>query len=451
MILQPPTIASAHNSLRIEWVPIAALRRNPRNPRRHGDRQRRLLKQSIKAFGFISPVIADDDGYVLAGHARLDAAEELGMQEVPVLRVSALSPEQAKAFAIADNRLTEIAAWDDRLLGEILSELATIDLDFNLEATGFTTGEIDLKIEALADDEEGRDPADDFSDVSEGPAVAQGGDLFLLGKHKIFCGDAVVAASYRTLMAGQRAAVVFTDVPYNVPIRGHVSGRGKKHHREFVRASGEMSDAEYAAFLAKALKHLAANSLDGSIHFQCIDWRHVFAMLMAGQRAYTELKNVCVWEKNNAGMGSLYRSQHELVCVFKNGHAPHRNNIQLGRFGRSRTNVWRYPSANTFGRSGDEGNLRELHPTVKPVALIADAIMDCSARGEIVLDAFLGSGSTLIAAERVGRICYGMELDPLYVDTAIRRWQRHSGDSAILARTGQRFDEIAAKPEAKHG
>jgi DNA methylase len=245
--------------------------------------------------------------------------------------------------------------------------------------------------------------------------------------------------------------MAFCDPPYNVKIDGHASGLGRTHHREFVMASGEMSEAEFASFLTLACAQLARNSLDGSIHFICMDWGHAGELITAGRTAYSELKNVCVWVKHNAGMGSFYRSQHELVFVFKAGRGPHRNNVQLGQFGRHRTNVWSYPGANSFGRATDEGHLLALHPTVKPVRLVADAILDCSVRRDIVLDPFLGSGTTLIAAERVGRACYGMEIDPPYVDTAVRRWQAYAGGEAIHAVTGLRFNDSAAATEARHG
>ena len=251
-------------------------------------------------------------------------------------------------------------------------------------------------------------------------------------------------------MARRQASLVFIDPPYNVAIDGNVSGKGSVRHREFAMASGEMNEAEYMSFLTTTLRLLARYSTADSVHFICMDWRHMGELLAAGRQTYDTLLNVCVWVKDNDGMGSFYRSQHELVFVFRNGKRRHRNNIQLGQYGRNRTNVWEYPGVNTLSRRSDEGNLLALHPTVKPVALVADAILDCSARGEIVLDAFIGSGSTLIAAERVGRICFGIEIDPLYVDVAIRRWQQHTGDHAIHAVTGKRFSDITADSEVRH-
>ena len=250
------------------------------------------------------------------------------------------------------------------------------------------------------------------------------------------------------LLDEERAAIVFTDPPYNVPIDGHASGLGAIHHRPFPMASGEMDRSEFIAFLGQAFRNLAAFSIDGSLHYICMDWRHLAELLAAGRDIYDELKNLCVWVKDNGGMGSLYRSQHELVFVFKQGSGSHRNNVQLGQFGRNRSNVWHYPGANSFARCGEEGNLLALHPTVKPVAMVADAILDWSARGEIVLDAFLGSGTTLIAAERTGRRCCGIELDPAYIDTTIRRWQALTGDSACHAASSRRFDDLAREAEA---
>jgi DNA modification methylase len=296
---------------------------------------------------------------------------------------------------IADNRLTEIATWDDRLLGEQLRELSELDLDFSLELTGFDMGEIDLLIDGAV---EAPDEADDvLPPVGSGPAITRAGDVWILGRHRIHCGSALDEQAYRVLMEEDRAAMVFIDPPYNVPIDGHVSGLGAIRHREFEMATGEMNEAQFTEFLASAFGLLARFSLDGALHFICMDWRHMGELLAAGKRVYTELKNLCVWAKDNAGMGSLYRSQHELVFVFKHGRDPHRNHVQLGRYGRNRSNVWNYPGVNSFSRSGAEGNLLALHPTVKPVALVADALRDCSGRGEIVLDAFLGSGSSLIA------------------------------------------------------
>ena len=311
--------------------------------------------------------------------------------------------------------------------------------------TGFEIAEIDLRIELLSDTNlEDDDPANQVPAVT-GPAVTKPGDVWLLGKHRIVCGSAIEPATFACLLEGDKAALAFIDPPYNVPIAGHVSGNGAIQHREFAMASGEMTKAEFTEFLRKTCMLLAANCISGAINYVCIDWRHLGELLAAGEAAYSELINLCVWIKHNAGMGALYRSQHELVLVFKNGDAPHLNNVQLGKFGRNRTNVWNYPAINNFGRPSEEGNLLAMHPTVKPLALVADAILDCSSCGDIVLDAFLGSGSTLMACERTGRICYGIEIDPLYVDTTIRRWQTYSGATAVRLADERNFNDCGAE------
>jgi DNA modification methylase len=310
-------------------------------------------------------------------------------------------------------------------------------------------GEIDLRIASLEDvPDPADDPADAVPELPEGPPVSKRGDLWLLGHHRVLCGNALDPTAFVTLMGEERAAMVFSDPPYNVRIDGHTSGLGAIHHRPFPMASGEMNRTEFTAFLRQACESLAASSADGSLHFICMDWRHLDELLAAGRDAYSELKNLCVWVKDNGGMGSLYRSQHELVFVFKHGRNGHRNNVQLGRFGRNGSNVWHYPGVNSFARCGEEGHLLALHPTVKPVAMVADAILDCSARGDIVLDAFLGSGTTVIAADRTGRRCYGLELDPAYVDTIVRRWQALTGGSVHHAASGRSFDDLACDAEA---
>jgi len=440
---------AAAKSLNIVYRPIRELKPDPNNPRHHSKKQIQQIANSIEAFGFNVPVLIDPDGNIVAGHGRILACDKLGWSEVPTLCLDHLTPAYVRAFRIADNRFTEIAVWDDRLLAEQLRELSLLDLDFSIELTGFEVPEIDLRI-ALLDDapEAADDPADVLPEAAAGPPLSQIGDLWVLGRHRLLCGSALDPAAFATLLGDERAAIVFTDPPYNVPIDGHASGLGAIHHRPFPMASGEMDRSEFTAFLGQAFRNLAAFSIDGSLHYICMDWRHIAELLAAGRDIYDELKNLCVWVKDNGGMGSLYRSQHELVFVFKQGRGSHRNNVQLGQFGRNRSNVWHYPGANSFARCGEEGNLLALHPTVKPVAMVADAILDCSARGEIVLDAFLGSGTTLIAAERTGRRCCGLELDAGYVDTTIRRWQALTGGSACHAASGRRFDDLAREAEA---
>jgi hypothetical protein len=367
------------------------------------------------------------------------------MTTVPVVQIDHLTPAQVKALRIADNKLTENGEWDQLLLGEAFQELSLLEVDFSLGITGFELPEIDLAIQSLSETESSeQDEADDVP-ATVATAVSKPGDLWLLRHHRLLCGSALDAAAYQTLLDGALADFVLSDPPYNVPIRGHVSGNGAVQHREFAMASGEMSESEFTGFLTQVCRLLAVHSAPGSVHDLSMDWRHTWELLQAGKAAYSELLNVCVWDKGRGGMGSFYRSQHEFVFVFKNGQAPHTNNVQLGKFGRNRTNVWGYPGINNFGRSGEEGDLLKLHPTVKPVRMLADAILDCTNRGAIVLDCFLGSGSTLIACERTGRVGRGIEIDPLYVDTAIRRWQKYTGDQAINVATGRTFAEHEAE------
>lgn len=426
----------------ITICPIDTLNPRPNNPRHHGRRQIRQIARSIQTFGFNVPVLIDARGNVIAGHGRIQACLELGIKEVPTIRLEHLTEAQARAFTIADNRLTDNSAWDDRLLAQELKELSAQDLNFDLDATGFEVAEIDLRIGSL----EGNDDDDeDFAErapAEDAQTVSRPGDLWLLGKHRLYCGNALDKSAYQILLEGKRANMVFADPPYNVPIHGHVSGRGKKRHREFAMASGEMTPKEFVGFLGRAFALMARQSVDGSLHYICMDWRHMPELMAAGRKVYSDPKNLCVWVKSNAGMGSFYRSQHELIFVFKQGDARHRNNIELGSHGRNRTNVWQYPGSCALNTSSD-ASLATAHPTVKPIQLVADAIKDCTARSGIVLDPFMGSGTSLLAAERTGRCGYGIELDPRYIDLAIRRWERVSKSRAVHANSGASFQEIA--------
>lgn len=422
----------------VRKAPTGSLRPYANNPRTHSKKQIRQIAASIEEFGWTNPILVDAENGVIAGHGRLEAAKHLGLDEVPVLRIEHMTEAQKRAYIIADNKLAENAGWDEELLKIELGTL--VELDIDVELTGFAMGEIDnLLIVRDGQGEDARDalPAPD----PDREAVTAPGDLWLLGRHRIFCGDATTLESWSELMDGEGAQMVFTDPPYNVKIDGHVSGLGAVRHREFAMASGEMSPEEFTGFLETVCGNLAKISTDGAIHFVCMDWAHLHELLSAGRRVYDDLKNICVWAKTNGGMGSLYRSQHEMVAVFKAGSAPHINNVELGRHGRYRTNVWTYAGMNSFGTERDEA--LAMHPTVKPVALVEDAILDCSDRGGIVVDAFLGSGTTLVAAESAGRRCYGMELDPLYVDLAIERWQRHTGGEAVNASCGLEFNMLA--------
>ena len=411
----------------IRLRPIADLKPYPRNARTHSKKQIRQIAKSIQEFGFTNPILIDAEGGIIAGHGRIEAAGLLGLEEVPTIRIDHLSEVQKRAYMLADNKLAENAGWDEGILAEELGALMADDLDFDVEITGFSIAEIDGLIEGLAPEEPG-DPADDAL-PEDAPARCRPGDIWQLGRHRLICADALDPETVGLLMDGAKARMVFTDPPYNVPIDGHVGGSGKVKHREFAMAAGEMSMAQFTDFLRTAFGNLAEHSLDGAIHFVCMDWRHMGEVLAAGEAVYSEPKNLIVWVKDNGGMGTFYRSRHELIFAFKVGTAPHVNSFELGQHGRYRTNVWQYRGVNTL----KAGRMEELalHPTVKPVQMIADAIKDVSGRGEIVLDLFGGSGSTLIAAEKTGRRAFLCELDPLYCDRILGRWEAYGKDDAV--------------------
>jgi len=427
------------DELELLYVDPKKLKPYERNARTHSKKQIKQIAASIKEFGFTNPVLVDRDGGIIAGHGRVEAAKQLKLEEIPTVRLDHLSEAQKRAYIIADNRLAELAGWDEDILAIELQFLSDpeLELDFDLEIIGFETSQIDLIIDGAVEDGE-PDPADEQPEIDEdAPAVSKAGDIWLLDKHRLMCGDALKQEDHDALMEGETAQMIFTDPPYNVPVDGHVCGLGGVRHREFAMASGEMTQEEFASFLESVLGRLVKCAKDGALLYVCMDWRHMKELLLAGERAGLKLVNLCVWNKNNGGMGSMYRSKHELVFVFKTGGAPHRNNIQLGQYGRYRTNVWDYAGVNSFRKGRDEE--LAMHPTVKPVALVADAIRDCTSRNDMVVDSFVGSGTTLLAAEKTGRIAYGMEIDPLYVDAAIRRWEAYTGRQATHAQTGRTF------------
>jgi DNA modification methylase len=430
---------------KIVWRPVAELKAFPGNPRQHPEAQIARLMRSIRRV-WTNPILTDEAGTILAGHGRLEAAKRLGWTEVPTLTIARLTDAEKRTIVIADNRLPEQAVWDFDLLREHFKEL--IDLDFDVELTGFSTGEVDL----LLDGKPGpaaNDSADDLTGLGpQGSAISQLGDVWQLGRHRLVCGDALQSSSYELLLGDEAAQMLITDPPYNVRINGHAVGRGKARHREFKMASGEMSEAGFTAFLESFIRQVIGHSGDGSIHYLFIDWRHLPELLAAARPRYADWKNLLVWNKSNAGQGSFYRSKHELIAVFKNGTAPHINNFGLGAQGRWRANVLDYPGVNCLhpARRGD----LDLHPTVKPVGLVADLIRDCSRRNGIVLDPFGGSGTTILAAERTGRVARVIELDPLYVDVAIRRWEQITGIPAQHAESGLTFTETTTKRGVGH-
>ncbi len=419
---------------------LAGLKPYSRNARTHSKKQVRQIADSIERFGFTNPVLVTDSGEIIAGHGRVMAAKLLGMMQVPTLALSHLSETERRAYVLADNKLALNAGWDTDILAIELQGL--IDLEFDVGLTGFSLAEIDVVLDEARDASVATPsgPDDAVPAVPIRP-VSQPGDLWQLGRHRVLCGDARVAADYTRLLGNQPVDLVFTDPPYNVPIDGHVCGSGSVKHREFAMATGEMSAAAFTAFLEETLGAMAAVCRDGAIAFVCMDWRHMGELLAAGTAVFAELKNLCVWNKTNGGMGTFYRSKHELVFVWKVGTAPHTNSFGLGDTGRYRTNVWDYAGISSM--SASRGDDLAMHPTVKPVAMVADAIRDCSKRGDIVLDAFGGSGSTLIAAEKCGRAARLIEFDPGYCDVIIERWQRLTGKRAILADSDQAFEDVA--------
>lgn len=409
------------------------------NARTHSKKQIQQIANSIERFGFTNPLLIRPSGEIVAGHGRLAAARLLGLDDVPTIELSHLSDADVRALVLADNKLALNAGWDSEILAIELQGL--IDEGFDVEITGFSLAEIDLTLDLAAGAKSGgKDAADDQVPERKTDPVTRQGDIWILGRHRLICGDARDPDVFGRLMEEEKAHLIFADPPYNVPINGHVLGAGQHQHREFAFAGGEMSAGEFTQFLKCTLGNAADWCRDGSIAFVCMDWRHQLELLTAGRAVFDEMKNLCVWNKTNGGMGTFYRSKHELVFVFKKGQAPHTNTFGLGDSGRYRTNVWDYPGVNSF--SSSRADDLAMHPTVKPVALVADAIKDCTRRGEVVLDPFGGSGTTLIAAQKVGRSARLIEFDPQYCDTIIQRFQAYTGHPATLAATGETFEQI---------
>ena len=423
--------------LSVVYQDISSLKPRTTNPRTHSKKQIAQIAGAIRRFGFTNPVLVDDGNGIVAGHGRVEAAKSIGLDQVPTVHLSDMSEAEIRAYVIADNRLGEHSEWDFAILQDEVQLLLQGDLDFDIDMIGFDAADIDGWTTRA-----GLEEQELVELPSAAVAVSRPADLWTIGKHRLFCGDALISGSYDVLMAGQKAQMVFADPPYNVEISGNVSGMGKVNHREFLMASGEMSRPGFTKFLRTSFERMAEVSEPAAIHFLCIDWKHFREMHEAGDAVYHELKNVCVWAKTNAGMGTFYRSQTEFVFAYKVGPGKHINNFGLGGKGRHRSNLWTYAGANTF-RAGRMDDLAE-HPTVKPVQMVHDAILDCSKPNGIVLDAFAGVGTTLVAAARAGRRGYGIELDPIYVDCAIARLEKELGMSATLE-DGQTFAEVRAQ------
>jgi DNA modification methylase len=408
----------------------------------HSDKRARL-RESLQAYGCVIPILIDADNHVIHGWEIVKVAKSLGWQTLPTVRIPGLSEAMVRTLRLALNKLQEGSTWDPDALRLEFSELLTLDVDFDLELSGFNAAEIDIVLgEPVPSPESSADSPD-----RDRPATARLGEIYTLGQHRLACADSRDFTMYDVVLGGETIALTMTDPPYNVAISGHVSGKGKAQHPEFAMASGEMSDSEFESFLRIVLSSIDQRAGDGAMHFVFMDWRHIDALLKVGKTVFQSLENLCVWSKSNAGMGSLYRSQHELVALFKSGTASHTNNVQLGRYGRNRSNIWHYPGVSSFGEGRAEA--LAMHPTVKPLALVRDAILDVSNRGDLVFDPFLGSGTTLIACEATGRRCAALEIDPHYVDVAIRRWQTVTGQSAILVGSDYyRFDDLCQQRSA---
>lgn len=425
--------------MQIENISVSTLKPYVLNARTHSGAQVKQIAGSIVRFGFTNPILVSDELQIIAGHGRLAAAKQLGLKEVPVIRLPHLSPEERRALVIADNKLALNAGWDQEMLAAEIQAL--IDADFDMDVTGFSMAEIDIALDAAAASSTTPLDRGDIAPAPEQRPVSRVGDLWMLGRHRLICGDAQRGEVFDRLMNGAKADLVFTDPPFNVPIQGHVSGSGKTKHREFIMASGEMSPEEFTAFLAITLGIAAAYARDGALAYIFMDWRHMQELMNACDLVLDGLKQLCVWNKSNGGQGSFYRSKHELVFVYKIGTAPHLNNFGLGETGRYRTNVWDYPGISSI--SPTRADELSMHPTVKPLKLVIDAIEDCTRRGDIVLDCFGGSGTTLIAADRCGRTARLIEFDPLYCDVIIRRFQAVTGKDVVLSGHGAAFDDIA--------
>ncbi|WP_456685541.1 DNA modification methylase [Bradyrhizobium sp. P5_C11_2] len=432
------TAHSGYRRISVEYVPLDRLTAGNRALRRAGKRQQEALQRNIRRFGVVRPILVRRGGAVIAGHSIVEAAHALDLPEVPVTYVDDLSDDEARVLRLSLHKIEEMATWEAEALKVELTHVLDADPDLAV-FTGFSTSEIDVY---TGDVDAQADKADALPGSAAGPPVSQLGDCWVFkGGHRLICGDALDPDTLRRLMAQVRARLVLADPPFNVRVAGHVSGRASA--REFAMASGEMTEAEFIAFLTTAFRNAAEHALDGSLALYFMDWRHAYEIMVAGREVYASFKNLIPWVKSNAGMGSLWRSQHELIFAFKLGSAPHVNNVELGRNGRWRSNVWHYAGANAFGRMRDEDLVG--HVTPKSVALLHDAILDVTLRGEAVLDPFAGAGSTLLAAHRARRVGYGAEIDPVYADTAVRRLEAFTRAEAVLEATGRTFAQTRAE------
>lgn len=424
----------------IELVPIDLVRPYPFNARTHDERNLSVITASVRQFGFRTPIQIDANNVVVAGHGRLEAAKRLGMKSIPAIRITDLSPDDLRALRIADNRSAELAGWDDRILAIEFQHLVSVEVGFSVELTGFSHAEVDVKIEDTAKlvNGESDDAADEVPELRE-IAVSRPGDLFVMGRHRLLNGSALQADCFARLMEAEKATLICQDPPWNIAVK-NILGSGSAKHREFIMASGEMTDSEFRQFILNELECNLAMTEPGTVFQVFIDWRGVEKVITAGASLGLEHIGICIWNKGHGSFGSPWRSAHEMIVCFRVPGAPIKDRVRMGHFGRVRNNVWTVPGMGSFGKGRKEA--LEAHPTSKPVALLTEAIRDVTDRGDIVLDSFAGSGSCLIAAHKTDRVFRGLELDPLYVDTIVRRWQNYTGESAILEGDGRTFAEL---------
>lgn len=444
---QSDAIGIGHNRSRIERVPVSVMKVPEGDPRRYSARDVELAQAVLQQLpaGVPLPVVINAADEILVGGLFVAAAKKLEIKHLDVIRHEGLTKIEEKQYSVAINQLLSKGEWDPTALEAWIREFEAGLEDFSHLTLGFDNGELD-NILGMAGALAGGGEDDAPSPAAK--AITRPGMTWLLGRHRVMCGSATSPEDMIRLMAGNLAAMAITDPPYGCKVDGFVAKKGL--HRDFVEGAGDKRPDELGDFFLGFSKNLAAGLQKGALVYVFIDWRSLDLLQRACEQVFGSLIQLCCWVKNRAGMGGLYRSQHELVLVFRNPGAKHRNNVQLGRNGRNRSNVWDYPSA-ASSRSGREGDILKHHPTPKPVEMIADAMLDCTEHGDRIIDCFLGSGTALIAAERTGRICHGMELDPIYVDVAIRRWQAWTGLEATDAETGVTFNELALLAEQEEG
>jgi DNA modification methylase len=422
-------------------LPIEQAKPYENNARLHSELQLSMLEASFRRFRVMSPILISSDREVIAGHARLIVAKRVGLNTITAIVLPHLNATERKAFRIADNAIALRGEWSIELLSAEIDLISSLDLDFNPIEIGFETGEIDSLTLAVKDRPNAAPAAHEPDRTA--PATSRVGDMFRIGRHLVVCGDSKDPMCFSSALNGRRVAAVISDQPWNLPAN-FISGNGSIRHPDFVECSGEKSDDEFRTFTERVLANQAQCCAPGALVFQFIDWRSVDVMVRAGKKCVGDLVNICVWVKQCGGLGSLWRSGHEFVCVFRAPGGKSKNNVQLGRHGRTRSNVWQYDSPRGFG--AERAKLK-LHPTCKNQTMIADAILDCTDRNDVVLDAFLGSGTTILAAHETGRIGVGIELDGYYVDLAVARIAEATGERAVC-QDGRTFEEVRAERAA---